>query len=484
MNKSRQILLATLLALFSLVVAACGSTPTAAPTAAPVAQATTAPTAAPAATTAPTAAPAATAAATAAPAATAAAEPTKPPVTAGAMTGLPRLDGQTIKLWTQYDPTKTDSDQSRLLSAQIAAFEAATGATVEAEVIAWDQLATKLALAVQSGGDVPDIIEAGSQHIPALLSANALTDLTELVKDQPWLSDMAPTDALICQVEGRRVCVSNLVRSGVTYYRVSDFPNGFPATAEEALTEAERLAGEGKFFTSFFANKEFAAAELTYGQWIYSNGGTIFDAEGRPAWANEQSVQVLEWARQMKELKALPEPIFTGDFAAAEKPWVEQQSASFRGGTWSFIFIPGMDKEVADGTVRFTGGLSFNGNKPTTFMNAETLVVPTGAKNPAGAAAWLSAFMDPGFLAQWSKASFGLPTRTAALSQGDFNNDFYRQISTFISEQGKLIEQSPYYQESLNELAIAIQDIMLNPSVDIAERLQKAQDDTIARFFR
>jgi ABC-type glycerol-3-phosphate transport system substrate-binding protein len=452
-----------LLAVIALIIAACGPAP-----------------AAPAATTAP-AATAAPAAATAAPAATTAPAATAAPAAATAAPAP--AAGGSIRLWTQYDLTKTDSDQSKLLKERIETFEKETGIKVEVEQIAWDQLAPKLALAVTSGGDVPDVVESGSQHIPALLSAGALTEMDDLLKDQAWVSDLNDTDTLACVRDGKRICVSNLVRSSVTYYRTADFPSGFPTTAEAFKTEAERLAKDGRYITSFFANKEFASVELTWGQWIYGNGGRIFDDEGKPAWNDPKVVEVLQFGRDLITAKALPEATLTGDFAAAETPWIDKQAASFRGGTWSFIFVKGLGDEVAAGDVKFTGGLGFNGNSPKAFTNSENWIIPKGAKNTDGAVAWISAFMEPTFLASWSKASFGLPTINAAYDAGDFDNEFYKTVATLIAEQGNFMEQSPYYQESLNALATAIQEIMLDPNVNIEERLKEAEEEVLTRYW-
>jgi ABC-type glycerol-3-phosphate transport system substrate-binding protein len=453
LTRARVAMLA-LIAMLTVLLAACGGAPAAQPTAAPAAPAVE-----------PTAAPVST-------------QPSP-----AVLPTAPSTAGGSLKLWTQYDLTDTSSEQGQLLKGRIEAFEAETGITVEVEQIAWDQLATKLALAVQSGGDVPDVVEAGSQHIPALLSAGAIAPLDDLTSASPWLGDMTDTDTLACVRAGERVCVPNLVRSSVTYYRVADWPDGFPATAEQFLAEAERLNADGKLATSFFANKEFASVELTWGQWIYGNGGTIFDAEGKPAWANPQTVEVLEFGRQLVQSGFIPEATLTGDFATAETPWIDGTAASFRGGTWSFIFIPGLSDEVAAGDVSFAGGLGFNGNAPKAFTNSEVWLVPTGAANPTGAVQWIDGFMQPEFLAAWSKASFGLPTLKSAYAAGDFDNDFYRTVEQLIAEQGNFMEQSPYYQESLTALAIAIQEIMLDPGIDIADRLQRAQDEVLQRFW-
>ncbi len=443
-----------LVALLALLLAACGGAPAAQPTTAP-----------------------------AAPTEAAAVQPTTAPAAPTEAPTAAPVAGGTLKLWTQYDLADTSSEQSKLLKTRIDEFQAETGITVQVEQVAWDKLATRLSLAVQSGGDVPDVVEAGSQHIPALLSAGALTPLDTLTANSPWVNDMTETDTLACVREGARVCVPNLVRSSVTYYRVADWPDGFPSTAEEFLTQAERLKAEGKYATSFFANKEYASVELTWGQLIYGNGGRIFDEEGKPVWASPETVEVLEFGRTLVKNGFIPEATLTGDFAAAETPWIDKSAASFRGGTWSFIFIPGLSDEVAAGDVSFAGGLGFNGNPPKAFANSETWIVPTGAANPAAAVTWIDGFMQPEFLAAWAKASFGLPTLKAAYEGGDFDNDFYRTVGELIATQGNFMEQSPYYQESLNALAIAIQDIMLNPSLDIATRLQEAQDEILQRYW-
>ena len=48
------------------------------------------------------------------------------------------------------------------------------------------------------------------------------------------------------------------------------FPNGYPTTPEEFMTEAERLKGEGLYAITFF-------------------GSTDFDGNGLPAWSGRPS---------------------------------------------------------------------------------------------------------------------------------------------------------------------------------------------------
>lgn len=388
-----------------------------------------------------------------------------------------------LVIWGQYDLTDEESEQSKLMSERIETFEEETNIEVIYEQIAWDQLATRLAVAVQSGGDVPDIVESGSQHIPTLLSAGALSQLDHLLENEPWVDDMNENDTANCIYDGVRYCVSTMIRSGITYYQTADFPDGFPETAAGLLRAAERLQEEQKFVTSFYAAREYASVELTWGQWIYSNGGRLFDDEGKPIWATPQTVEVLEFGRELATKGYVPEAMFTGDLVTAEIPWIENQTGSFRGGTWSVLFIDGLNEQFVNGEVAITGGIRFNDNEPTIFVNSENWVVPTGAQNPQAATIWIRNFMEPEFLALWCQASSGLPTLSTALETDNFDSPFYTEAAELINDQGKIIEQSPYYQESLNALATAIQEIMLDPSIDVMEHIQQAQEEILNRYW-
>lgn len=197
----------------------------------------------------------------------------------------------TLRVWSQHDLTDQSRTTSVLMQQRVADFEAATGISVEYEQIAWDQLAPKLALAVQSGGVVPDVVETGRQHIPTLFAVGALAALDELLAAETWVTELDERDSQSCIIDGRRYCVANLVRGGITYYRTSAFPDGFPETHSAWLEAGERLQAEGMYLSTFFAGRSYASIEWAWAPWIYSNGGRIFDEQGRPAW------QRLKWLR-------------------------------------------------------------------------------------------------------------------------------------------------------------------------------------------
>jgi ABC-type glycerol-3-phosphate transport system substrate-binding protein len=395
---------------------------------------------------------------------------------------LPNAQNQKLVIWSRYDLNDTEDANAVTLKTKIEAFEADTGVDVVYEQVAWDQLSPKLAIAVQSGGDVPDIVESGSQHIPSLLDAGALMPLDDLLAGSAWVSELNDGDKLACVVEGVRYCVAHNVRGGMTYYRTASFPDGFPATTEAWLETAPTVAGDGKYFGTQFAGRSYGAIEVMWWPMIASNGGAIFDEEGKPAWVSEEVAEVVEFGRTLFNEGYFPELNITGDFADAEAPWIDGSAASFGGGSWSAIFVPGLQDAVDAGEVMMTGGVDFGGG-PHVFMVSEGWVVPTGAVNTEAAARWLDAFFEPQFLADWAAAQYGIPTLATAYEAAEFDSAFYQSVDDILGTQGLYMQQSPYYVESLDTLAVAFQELLLDPSLDVMTRLEEARDEVLNRYW-
>lgn len=396
----------------------------------------------------------------------------------------PQQQPTQITVWSRYDIDDPNSKEGMTLKQFFADLEREAGVKVIHEQVAWDQLATKLALAVQSGGDVPDIVEVSSQHIPALLNAGALTPLDDLLKGEAWVEDLTDGDRKACVRDGQRVCVATNVRGGMTYYKPKLMPDGFPKGPADWEKLCETLKPQGNFVNTFFAGRSYAAIEINWWPLIKSNGGSIFDAEGKPAWATEKVAEVARWAQRMFANECWPKVSVTGDFADSEVAWQEGKSAAFGGGSWSPIFVPGLLDQVNSGEVEVTGGTPFNG-QPHVFMVSESWVVPKGAKNTQGALAFLRAFMKPAFLASWAEAQFGIPTTKQAYAEGRFKGSpFYSKVDKILGEQGAYMESSPYYVESLDILATTWQELMLNPDRDPLPELEKAANEVLQRYWK
>jgi multiple sugar transport system substrate-binding protein len=348
------------------------------------------------------------------------------------------------------------------------------------EQVAWDQLTTRLSVAVTSGGDVPDIVEIGSQQIPQALDAGALMPLDDLLAGQDWVAQLTAGDTNACVIDGVRVCVAHTVRGSMSYYNVADFPDGFPTTPEAVLAYADSGLAEGReVFSTFFAGRSYGAIELAWWPLIASNGGSLFDEEGKPNWASEEVADIVEYGRALLAGGLIPEVNVTGDFADAEAPWIDGTSMAFGGGSWSAIFVPGLRDAVDAGDVMIAPNVDFGGGS-FVFLNSESWVVPTGAANPEGAVAFITAFMDPTFIAGWAEANFGVPT----IGGEDMEmTPFFAQVDAILGTNGLYMQQSPFYVESLDTLAIAWQEMLLDPGINALERLQAAQDEVLQTYW-
>jgi multiple sugar transport system substrate-binding protein len=387
-----------------------------------------------------------------------------------------------IVMWASYDLTDDENPTSVTLRQAIETFEATTGIEVEYEQVAWDQLSQKLAVQAQSGGDMPDVVEVSSQHVLALINAGALMDIAGMVEGAPWSDELNPSEAQACVIGGERYCVAADIRGGAWYYNTADFPDGWPTTPEGWMEEGARLQEEDMYVSTFFAGRHYGAVELTWGPWFYSNGGSIFNEEGQPDWASEENAEVVEWARELLANGYVPETVFTGDFTAGETPWVDGTAASVRGGSWSYLFIPGLKEKYEADEVEVGMAPNF-GEGSYVFLVGEGWAIPEGAENPEGAMAWINFFMNPQILAQWASQHYGIPTIDAAFQASAFDSEFYRVTADNLANNGIFIEPSEYYVEGLTKLAETLQELMLDPEMDAMQALQDAQDEIINRYY-
>jgi multiple sugar transport system substrate-binding protein len=388
-----------------------------------------------------------------------------------------------LVIWSRYDLTDTDDPPSVTLAQVVETFQATTGIEVIHEQVAWDQILTKLAVQAQSGGDMPDVTEVGSSHVLALINSGALMDISGLVADAPWIDQINDSEKQACVIAGERYCVAADIRGVVWYYDVADFPNGWPTTPEGWLEEGARLKEEGKYLTTFFANREYAATEGQWGPLIRSNGGHVVDEEGKPAWATQEAVEVVEWTRQLLAEGYIPEIVFTGDWSSTETPWEVGDAASIRGGSWSYLFIDGLQEKYEAEETDMGAPVAFKEGEGNVFLVGEAWGIPEGAANVEGAVAFVNFFMNPQILAQWAQHHYGIPTVDAAFKSGAFGSRFYQQAAQYLENYGAFVEPTPYYVETLDALAIAMQELMLDPELDAMTHLQEAQDEILNRYW-
>lgn len=384
--------------------------------------------------------------------------------------------------WDMEDQSSGMSEGAAALKDLIDSYEQRTGTTVTYEHVPFDQMFTKVSVAVQSGGEVPDVVESASQEVYS--RPDVFMDITALLKDADFHSQVGDAERTTCEKDGIRRCVAVNIGSTAWYYRPADLGSvAWPTTDDEWLTAGEALKQKGLYVASFYAGRDAAGVEQTWAPAIVSAGGEIFDADGQPAWANDATVTVVQWMRELLAKGYVPETNFTGDFAAGEQPFIDGAAVGLRGGSWSAQFVPPLTEGLPSGEVVVGAAPSIDGGPGYVTLYGQGWAVPEGARNPEGAAAFLEHLMTPESQAQWASAAYRIPTNAEAFSDPAFaeifdsNRAFYTAIQELTDSSGLTLPTSPCYSEALSRLGETLQTLMLEPDLDPMATLQSAQTE-------
>ena len=491
--------LISIVLLFALVLTSCApaATPPPEPTAAPKAAASD-----------PTKAPAATAA----PAATKAPEPTKAPApTAVPAAKAPAAAAKKFVTWFQYDERNIDpkADErvgNEYLRKTIPLFNKALDGkwTWENQFTPWDKIAQQLTAAVQSKGDVPDLVEMGTGTLNQYHKNGVFQDLTEWAKTQKWWSDMDPAAAKACTgPDGKLYCIPMAERPAVVYVWKDRFPNGFPKTPEEFLKEAERIkndksgAPKDKYGMTFFGSTDFDGDGTARAVWtiLSSFGGGYDDGKGKMLLNTPENVEAIKFIRNIVQNKYVPEIAFAGKFQE-EEAFKDSSAGSFPTGLFGYRYVnplsapsgkkyekktqDDMLDAIAAGDVILAPMFAPAGKKPGCDINAPALAIPVGAKNADGAKELINWVLAPEQNPDYVLGpGAGFPVLKSYQSDAKYQTPFYKQASAAVNASvcrpwaGSIVDTAGAKKAIMS---VVYKLIKQDPTADIAAELQKTQD--------
>jgi arabinogalactan oligomer/maltooligosaccharide transport system substrate-binding protein len=296
----RSLSLFALIALFAMILAACGGGAATQPTTAPAAEATTAPAAE--ATTAPAAE------ATTAPAAEATTAPAE-----GDM-GMMPVTG-TVTLWHAYG---TGSTEEATINKLIANAQAAyPEATINVLQIPFDQVFNKFQNEVTSGGG-PDMFIAPNDSLGAQIRAGLLADLSEYV---PALQEQNVSQTAIdgMSLDGKLYAIPESFKAVALYYNKSKVATP-PTTTEELLAAVQ---GDNTLVLNQNAYHNFG--------WLQAFGGQLMDESG--VCVADQTGGA-EWLQYLADLKAESNVTFSTDGGQADSLFKEARADMIINGPW------------------------------------------------------------------------------------------------------------------------------------------------------
>ncbi|MBI5650895.1 MAG: extracellular solute-binding protein [Chloroflexi bacterium] len=356
----------------------------------------------------------------------------------------------------------------------------------------------ELIAAVQAKGDVPDLFQI-SLDINTFVNNGAAQDLTAWASAQAWYKDLDPSALAACQAtDGKLYCIPVSIRPQVVYVWKEHFPNGYPKTPADFLTQAAALKAKGVTALTYFGSTFGDGNGITRGMTtiMFSFGGKYDDGKGKMLLNTPENIAAIQFMREVVAKGYVTEASYAGNYQE-EEAFKIATAASFPTGMNAYLFLntlkaPNGNRYAKGNLNDFLDALAAGdatlapfpapaGKTPGCNLAASGLIIPTGAKNVDGAREFITWLMtpeqNPNFVLS---AVGGFPALKPSLAHASFQTPYFKQAAQVMGASAC----RPWFG-TLTKPAVA-QPIVMNalyrlikqdPTADIAAALIKAQDE-------
>jgi multiple sugar transport system substrate-binding protein len=168
------------------------------------------------------------------------------------------------------------------------------------------EMVPKIAQAIASG-EVPDLMGLDLIYGPQFEAAGQLTDITDLIGNDPKLKTASPGHMMVSTYEGRLYGVPLYADVSALFWNKDLFrkagldPEKPPTSLEEIRSFADKISALGGDVKGYFLPGSCAGCNIfTVGPLMWASGATIEpkDAKAEPL-TGDGVKQVLQWARDM-----------------------------------------------------------------------------------------------------------------------------------------------------------------------------------------
>jgi multiple sugar transport system substrate-binding protein len=370
----------------------------------------------------------------------------------------------------------------------------------------FDKMDTNLVAAVQAGGDVPDLMQAGDGSLIPLLKNGAIQDLTDWIKAQSWFSDLDPSAVAACTgPDGRIYCVPVAISPYIVFVWKDHFPNGYPKTPEEFKQAAEALKAKNVYAITFFGStaKDGDGATRFTNMLIQSFGGGFDDGQGKMKLDRPENVAAIEFLREIVAAGYVHPSSWEGTTTlfAEEEPMKTAEAASFPTGLFGYRYVnplkapngneykKGNEEDMLDaitaGDIIIAPLFAPEGKKPGCGIGVTGFVIPTGAKNPDAAKDYINWIMTKEQNPDWVLGpGGGFPALRSMLPEIEARKPvakaFYEQAAAAVAAS----QCRPWYGslERRDEAKKIIQTTVYklvkeDPTADISATLRAAEEE-------
>lgn len=322
------------------------------------------------------------------------------------------------------------------------------GVKVSVTPVDWGQAVAKLQTAI-AGKTTPDVSQMGTDMMGQFGATGAFEPVPSDITSSAYFESAWNTNI----VDGVASGVPWYVETRLLYYRTDIAAKAGitspPATWDDlkAMAKAMKATGGAKWGISL-GTKNWQE----YFPFLWSNGGDVVDASGKPTLNSPQAVEALTFYDSFFKEELTPKSVPEG--FAIEAAFVKGDNPMFFSGPWHL------------GLVAKAGGADFASKwaiapmpkkaSSTSFLGGSNLVVYKNSKNKDAAWAFVKFLSDPKTQALWYTTATDLPAVQAGWSDPAVTSD--PNVAKF-GEQLKDTKAQPV-SATWSELASAINDTL------------------------
>ncbi len=413
---------------------------------------------------------------------------------------------QDFVTWYQYDQDNEDpaSDErvgNTYLRESIPAFNEAFEGKWNwiNQAKAFDKMVTELITAVDSAGEIPDLMMVGSSDIFTYYKNGTLQDLSDWATAQEWYADLDENAVEACRgPDGALYCIPIAQLPQIVFVWQDHFPDGYPETPSALLDAAAELKEQGIYALTFFGSTDFDGEGLTRFAWttINSFGGRLDDGQGNMQLNTPENEAAVEFMRTIVAEGYAPEVAFAGGFQE-EEAFKDASAASFPTGIFGYRYVnpltapdgtvygKGNEEDMLDaiaaGDVYLAPFASVSGEEPGCHIAVVGFAIPNGATNPEAAHDYINWIMTPEQNADWVIGpGGGFPVLQTTQGEERFQTPFFQQAAEAVNASSC----RPWYgslerREEAKKLVMTTiyKLIKEDPTADISTALQATADE-------
>jgi multiple sugar transport system substrate-binding protein len=357
-----------------------------------------------------------------------------------------------IQVWTMED--------SKSFTALMQDFTKQTGINVQVEAVPWGNVNDKLTTAVASGNG-PDVMQIGLSLLPTFISAGALLDLSQYIKDHPGLQSSNYLPAVASDKinpRGKVLSVPWVSDVRVLFYR-SDILGaaGFsspPTTWTQLHDYAAKLGqrGQGKF--GYYIPQWDSALPVEF---TWEAGGDVMDGSGKVNFDTPQFKSAADFYISFYKEKLVPT---ASDF--------DQAQGFVSGAAPMLISGPYLSASVKSVAPQLTGKWNVamlpRNQAGTSLFAGSNMGVFAKSKHVAASLKLLDYLGQTNTQLNWYRAANELPTSKAALADPTLTSDPMVKIYSTQLQDAKLLPLVPKWDKISQVMLDSLNSIVLKGS--------------------